>query len=130
MTEAAHDPGDDAPSPGGLVVVATADAEWSREIRDWVDRETGLETTSVASSLELLELDRLSEARLVVLDAALPGSGGLVTGAMLREILPAVRLVLAVDQRCPQMLELAEEIGFTMVVEKRRSHLVLGGVRG
>ncbi len=114
------DPGGD-----GVVVVGTSDPSWRKVIGRWAREVSGLEATCAASAVELLDLPRLSRARAAVIDAELPGGGGLVTGAMLRELYPAIRLILAVDRPHPSVLAAAGEIGFTLRMERREDGVVL-----
>ncbi len=115
-------------APTQDVIVATADVGLRREIRRWIRQVTGLEAAAVGSSTELLGLPHLERARLVVIDEALPGTGGLVTGAMIRELHPSARLILAVSETHPKTCHMAEEIGFSMVMERHRGGFVLGGL--
>jgi len=115
-------------TPTGDVIVATADAGLWREVRQWIRQVAGLEAAAVGSSTELLDLPQLDRARLVVIDEALPGAGGLVTGAMVHELHPSARLILAVVEPHPKTRHMAEEIGFSMVMERHRSGFVLGGL--
>ena len=120
--------GEPAASPD--VIVATANRQLLSEIRLWIAEATGLEATAVESAAALLERLRPGLARLVVIDEALPGTGGLVTGAMVREVHPSVRLILAVAEVHPVTRHMAEEIGFSMLMERRRDGFVLGGLGG
>ncbi len=100
------------------VVIATADDVWRPVVEAWMLERVDLQVVKVRSVLELLDLEDLDRLHLVVLDHHLPGIDGLVAGAMLREINPAARLVLATADPFPTLRQLAEEIGFWDVMEK------------
>ncbi len=100
------------------VAIATTDEVWRPVVEAWMLERLDLEVIRVGSVMELLEIDRLDHLDLAVLDHHLPGIDGLVAGAMLREINPAIRLVLATTSVNSRTRQLAEEIGFSDVMEK------------
>lgn len=100
------------------VVVVTADEAWRGVVEAWMLERVDLEVVKVRSVLELLDLEDLDRMDLAVLDHHLPGIDGLVAGAMLREINPGMRLVLATRRPSPDLRQLAAEIGFWDVLEK------------
>lgn len=100
------------------VAIATTDEVWRPVVEAWMLDRLDLEVVRVGSVMELLEVERLDHLDLAVLDHDLPGIDGLVAGAMLREINPAIRLILATASDNSSTRQLAEEIGFSDVMEK------------
>ncbi len=100
------------------VVIATADDAWRPVVEAWMLERVDLQVVKVRSVMELLDLEDLDRLDLAVLDHHLPGIDGLVAGAMLREINPGARLVLATGEPSHGLRQLAEEIGFWDVMEK------------
>ncbi len=100
------------------VAIATNDEAW-RPVEETLSLERlGLEVIRVGSVTELLEIESLDQLDMAVLDQSLPAVGGLAAGAMLREINPTIRLVLAAPDASWRTRRLAEEFGFAEVMEK------------
>jgi DNA-binding NtrC family response regulator len=87
-------------------------------MRDWLQARCGAEVTTFASAEEAMVAAQPQDFDVCVLDYRLAGADGLTLGVMLREINPAVRLILLSGQLSATIESLALEHGFGRVFEK------------
>ena len=85
---------------------------------DWLQAHCGAEVTTFASAEEAMVAAHPHNFDVCVLDYRLAGADGLTLGVMLREINPAVRLILLSGQLSATLESLALEHGFGRVFEK------------
>jgi len=103
---------------GLRVLIVSRDELWRPSVEAWMLERTELEVSKVRGAAEMLELPDLDRYDLALVDLELDRLDGLTVGAMLREINPAMHLVLAYGERRPSIEAEARESGFTSVVAK------------
>lgn len=100
------------------VLVVDDDLALLDAMSDWLHARCGAEVTTFASAEEAMIAAQPHNFDVCVLDYRLGGADGLTLGVMLREINPAVQLILLSGQLSATIESLALEHGFGRVFEK------------
>lgn len=100
------------------VLVVDDDLALLDAMSDWLQSRCGAQVTTFASAEEAMIEAKPHNFDVCVLDYRLTGADGLTLGVMLREINPAVRLILLSGQLSATIESLALEHGFGRVFKK------------
>ena len=100
------------------VLVVDDDLALLDAMSDWLHSRCGAEVTTYASAEEAMIEAKPHNFDVCVLDYRLTGADGLTLGVMLREINPAVRLILLSGELSATIESLALEHGFGRVFKK------------